>query len=107
MYSSTLPPPPPLSTLSLHDALPISQRLTIDGDRGLGDVPPRECARTGQSTGPERGAERFLTRQSIHSVTQSVNVGGRSEEHTSELQSIRPLVCRRLLEKEHTRRCTR
>src|ERR1039458_2652021 len=27
-------------------------------------------------------------------------VGGRSEEHTSELQSLRPLVCRLLLEKK-------
>src|ERR1039458_10493158 len=30
-------------------------------------------------------------------------VGARSEEHTSELQSLRHLVCRLLLEKKHTR----
>src|ERR1039458_10901246 len=29
-------------------------------------------------------------------------LGGRSEEHTSELQSLRHLVCRLLLEKKHT-----
>src|SRR5258705_5707437 len=32
--------------------------------------------------------------------------GGRSEEHTSELQSLRHLVCRLLLEKKKTRRHT-
>src|SRR5205814_8586597 len=30
---------------------------------------------------------------------------GRSEEHTSELQSLRQLVCRLLLEKKKARRC--
>src|SRR5436853_5329514 len=31
----------------------------------------------------------------------------RSEEHTSELQSLRHLVCRLLLEKKKIRKCTR
>src|SRR5579883_3647526 len=55
-------------TLSLHDALPISQRLPLPAD----EVPPR---------------------------TRRVR-GGRSEEHTSELQSRENLVCRLLLEKK-------
>ncbi len=48
-----------------------SQRLPVDGNRGFGDVSPGKCARAGQTTGPERGAERFLTRQSIHSLAQT------------------------------------
>src|SRR5690349_23624095 len=60
-------------TLSLHDALPISS--------------PR-CAR---STG--RNATSGFARRASSSTS-------RSEEHTSELQSRRDLVCRLLLEKK-------
>src|SRR5262245_62797337 len=35
---------------------------------------------------------------------EQVSKGGRSEEHTSELQSLRHLVCRLLLEKKKTKR---
>src|SRR5471030_3512940 len=58
-------------TLSLHDALPISDRKSLS----------RRCARPVAPIAYESGA-------------------GRSEEHTSELQSLRPLVCRLLLEKK-------
>src|SRR5438874_11766459 len=57
-------------TLSLHDALPISVSLPR---------PTRAPSRMGRSTRPG---------------------GSRSEEHTSELQSRRDLVCRLLLEKK-------
>src|SRR6266403_1694660 len=62
-------------TLSLHDALPILQQRAAH---------PLRLAR-GQplSVGRRRGA-----------------VAARSEEHTSELQSRRDLVCRLLLEKK-------
>src|SRR5215469_18631946 len=62
-------------TLSLHDALPISARDTASR---LGFAPE---ANTSTSVGA-------LSR--------------RSEEHTSELQSRRDLVCRLLLEKKNT-----
>src|SRR5436853_6644452 len=65
-------------TLSLHDALPIFK----DGAwREVGDriMPGKE---------PVRFFEMNLKRV------------GRSEEHTSELQSLRHLVCRLLLEKK-------
>src|SRR5437763_8213703 len=66
------PPPPEIYTLSLHDALPIS-------DAG-GLI----------SYGHHRAdAYRHLCRQN-----------SRSEEHTSELQSPMYLVCRLLLEKK-------
>src|SRR5471030_717153 len=59
-------------TLSLHDALPISYRPTATSWTTSG------CAR-------RRNGRR----------------SGRSEEHTSELQSLRHLVCRLLLEKKN------
>src|SRR5438034_7794099 len=65
-------------TLSLHDALPIS-----DPEQGQGD-PPRGLPRAGPGIAclpPRRAAVR-------------------SEEHTSELQSHSDLVCRLLLEKK-------
>src|SRR6266496_6795468 len=60
-------------TLSLHDALPIAAHTSR---LGSGD-PPRAASR-------------------IARIPQV----GRSEEHTSELQSRRDLVCRLLLEKK-------
>src|SRR2546429_3554477 len=71
---------PPRSTLfPLHDALPIS----LDGAAGQA-----EASRQGQ-----RRAARLKL----------VHVLGRSEEHTSELQSRLHLVCRLLLEKKKRR----
>src|SRR5256885_9685903 len=63
-------PTPEIYTLSLHDALPISRRRPAGGWARL---PWGSCA----------GCRR-----------------GRSEEHTSELQSPCNLVCRLLLEKK-------
>src|SRR2546425_6362532 len=65
-------------TLSLHDALPISGR--------------RCCGRESFRDRPARvGTERRLARK-----REKI----RSEEHTSELQSLAYLVCRLLLEKK-------
>src|SRR2546425_1723905 len=71
-------------TLSLHDALPISsgERST---DRGLE-------GRRQRHLGAGRPA-RAVRRSSPHAAR-------RSEEHTSELQSLAYLVCRLLLEKK-------
>src|SRR5687768_18072677 len=68
-------------TLSLHDALPISQR-----QQGARQVrrPPAEVVHRQDQRCPQV----------------------RSEEHTSELQSRLHLVCRLLLEKKKTRRST-
>src|SRR5438874_12381133 len=61
-------------TLSLHDALPIWNHAVDNGRARTGiRLEPRRRARCGP---------------------------GRSEEHTSELQSRRDLVCRLLLEKK-------
>src|SRR5437667_9080263 len=66
-------------TLSLHDALPISQ-------------PPFVSSRRTCSISVARSVMRPSNRPSRSSV--------RSEEHTSELQSHHDLVCRLLLEKK-------
>src|SRR5437899_9775167 len=70
-------------TLSLHDALPIST-LRRGGFREQGE-------RERQRQAPERRGVRD------HGVDVQAL---RSEEHTSELQSLRHLVCRLLLEKK-------
>src|SRR5690349_23883418 len=66
-------------TLSLHDALPIYRRLAGEDDIGIARA---ELTRTIRRTGMQD-----------HRMA-------RSEEHTSEFQSRRDLVCRLLLEKK-------
>src|SRR5690349_23686125 len=92
-----------LYTLSLHDALPICRRR---GGRarpgGAGGRPAPRCARRPRRRlrlpSPRRPGEPALP------STRPTTSGG-SEEHTSELQSRRDLVCRLLLEKkkQHTK----
>src|SRR5438046_3837082 len=74
--------PTEIYTLSLHDALPISLVKADTGDESV-DV----------------RAELEAQLDSV-GVTAACRVGGRSEEHTSELQSLTNLVCRLLLEKK-------
>src|SRR3712207_6903475 len=80
--------------LSLPDALPISRpeglRLPLpEGWRMVRPVPrPRRQTGPVWTTGPTAG------------VGLLVRAEGRSEEHTSELQSRQYLVCRLLLEKK-------
>src|SRR3712207_7089186 len=79
-------------TLSLHDALPIYRRRRRHPDRGEPHRPDR--AVLGHhlgGTGGDAGRR--------HPSGAAV---GRSEEHTSELQSRQYLVCRLLLEKKKT-----
>src|SRR3712207_7476816 len=77
-------------TLSLHDALPISSRLATRSSRSSHSRHLRaRLARTSSRvTGFRAGGPARLPRP------------GRSEEHTSELQSRQYLVCRLLLEKK-------
>src|SRR5207302_8325609 len=87
------------SSLSLHDALPISPHpglvLRVRGGGGehdpAGDVPPLRGVRP--DAGP--GCPGHLGPASGRTPR-----SGRSEEHTSELQSRENLVCRLLLEKK-------
>src|SRR2546425_6053974 len=54
-----------------------------------------------QGTGPER-RRRFTRYAPVGSRSPDASLAERSEEHTSELQSLAYLVCRLLLEKKKT-----
>src|SRR5204863_9006900 len=101
------PPSPALYPLSLHDALPISdleawaehRALEAGGRVGVADETIREHER--------RAVDRSRLRNAIAELAGAPQIlhGGlgrpgqlryRSEEHTSELQSRRDLVCRLL-----------
>src|SRR5205085_10009971 len=99
------PPTPDIYTLSLHDALPIS---------------PFTCPKSSLSNRVSTTAQQFTTTRfpdeaglnlcsacatrslpaPVGPVIKTVLKCGRSEEHTSELQSQSNLVCRLLLEKK-------
>src|SRR5205814_8552315 len=76
LFFFTPPAPPDIYTLSLHDALPISPCTSLL-------LPSKAVMRNGAKLG-------------FHPFELEL----RSEEHTSELQSLRHLVCRLLLEKK-------
>src|SRR5690349_23343490 len=83
------PPATEIYTLSLHDALPI---FTSEArDRSTITI----AARSG-------GEELRGLVQHLRATAQLTAGLIRSEEHTSELQSRRDLVCRLLLEKKNT-----
>src|SRR5205085_10163046 len=105
--SSNHPPPTASSTLSLHDALPISLIL-IDERADVAQRTAIEVLLGGKVGGP--WAVLGWTWPKVHGpyaasydlVFDGVKTRmkcGRSEEHTSELQSQSNLVCRLLLEK--------
>src|SRR5258705_9807176 len=68
-------------TLSLHDALPIS-KANVE-ERWIGGTTAPWC-------------------RSVAIPARTARGNSRSEEHTSELQSLRHLVCRLLLEKKNS-----
>src|SRR3712207_7942125 len=78
-------------TLSLHDALPISLEK---GDKKVVGV--------NTLTGSVDAHDKLEILRVSHQVEidQKAELAGRSEEHTSELQSRQYLVCRLLLEKK-------
>src|SRR5688500_19713118 len=83
--------PPSIYPLSLHDALPICTTITEQG---------------AEEKQPRTDEEWSEVRRHALILTESANlllIEGRSEEHTSELQSPCNLVCRLLLEKKKKR----
>src|SRR5438093_1658511 len=90
-FSFKAPAPTAISTLSLHDALPIC-------------LPPHPVAQPRVFMEPQDGSLQVPRpapgeREPRLPVVDQVQ---RSEEHTSELQSLTNLVCRLLLEKKKT-----
>src|SRR5690606_41651294 len=105
--SATDSPPPSLYPLSLHDALPISS-VTTGGRPGLrlrqkwrrrNSQPGRGSGETASLAGKRitKGRSPFSPGKSMTCSAAGFRYG-RSEEHTSELQSRENLVCRLLLE---------
>src|SRR5205814_8484329 len=106
-FFSTASRPIGIYSLSLHDALPILGQVGIDA-RALQrffQFPGRaaDFAARAHDTAAQQSYERIVRREFASGIG-AILVGlgqefGRSEEHTSELQSLRHLVCRLLLEK--------
>src|SRR5438046_6280379 len=90
VFFFSLPPTADIYTLSLHDALPICRNC-------------RALSQSRSSSWPQslRPLAAGLRRTSSHRDCHSSACDRRSEEHTSELQSLTNLVCRLLLEKKN------
>src|SRR5206468_7432121 len=101
LFFSPHPAPTDISTLSLHDALPISRELRDEAVDLVGGVVVDEADahRVFRVRQLLPQAERVPAVVRPHAVPARRH-GRRSEEHTSELQSRSDLVCRLLLEKK-------
>src|SRR5205823_12494072 len=105
--SYTPTPHPPIYPLSLHDALPISPQPNFTLSASPSSVTVTRGS-SGNSTITITPANGFNSSVSLAAsglpsgVTASFSPtpATRSEEHTSELQSLAYLVCRLLLEKK-------
>src|SRR5205823_13864047 len=107
LCSFTHPPPSHTYTLSLHDALPIFEppEQHVAGV----EVPAVLNGRVGKRLGAPLGVERCTHRVVVAldlAALDPVDDPMRSEEHTSELQSLAYLVCRLLLEKKNSKQVT-
>src|SRR5205823_13939359 len=102
LFSSNDTPTTDIYTLSLHDALPISQSKN-PAHRASRAISPRSLSpqhqhRASPSAPPSHASHRSQPADSAPHDTRATQA--RSEEHTSELQSLAYLVCRLLLEKK-------
>src|SRR5205823_13689318 len=100
---SNTPPTTALYPLSLHDALPILSVLARHADVGEHDVGRRAVEALNGLIAIADGDDLDVLvskRQLDDALNRHAVVGKRSEEHTSELQSLAYLVCRLLLEKK-------
>src|SRR5204862_3552228 len=99
------PATPVLSPLSLHDALPIFDSCPrFMSEYGFQAMPGLATIREFAGEGPLapdspvlKAHQKFLAGEGNARLQSYID---RSEEHTSELQSRRDLVCRLLLEKK-------
>src|SRR5690606_41250772 len=100
-------PPVQCSALSLHGALPISLARNVRAGRPMGIAGLPEIAKgaafstvAGMLIYPQVCAQEYAEPRNSRRLT---GTDGRSEEHTSELQSRDNLVCRLPLEKKRLR----
>src|SRR3712207_7611319 len=88
-------------TLSLHDALPISE--IYDYLRLLwARIGRPHCPTCGNAIAAQSAEQIVDQVMALEDGTRFMVLAPRSEEHTSELQSRQYLVCRLLLEKKKT-----
>src|SRR5688500_19096711 len=91
-------------TLSLHDALPIAMaglHAALDIQVCALGKRAQEFFAHGLAVAFLQAQTQFIPRQGGFG-RQAEDLGGRSEEHTSELQSPCNIVCRLLLEEKNT-----
>src|SRR5205823_12469800 len=99
-FPCTAPASTPVSTLSLHDALPILSRHMY------GDASDTFIDNEGNGLMDDLNGDHRVDARDAEVIQAAVdrverkNPSLRSEEHTSELQSLAYLVCRLLLEKK-------
>src|SRR5690606_41435058 len=99
-------PPPPVSALSLHDALPIfvdlaAAHLELDRELLIDLLSEEDVAARLRQLLPRLEHERQVVEVRASLREELDQSQDRSEEHTSELQSRENLVCRLLLEKKN------
>src|SRR5262245_64537088 len=87
--------PPPRSTLFPYTTLFRSETPRPAGQAAIRPAPPKPLAAVRGRTASRRSRLRSSMIGILH-----LSFEFRSEEHTSELQSLRHLVCRLLLEKK-------
>src|SRR5205814_9158622 len=93
-------------TLSLHDALPIYRRIIRAMFIGIRPGARTRCSKCSMANSAKwrystsRAKKRAPPPSGLPAKPTCPEFRSRSEEHTSELQSLRQLVCRLLLEKK-------
>src|SRR5436853_5527838 len=96
--------PTEIYTLSLHDALPICDKTRVEIDQHIKNFRAQTAEIPLLIGGKEIRTGNFINAIEPHAHSRVLakvhQAGERSEEHTSELQSLRHLVCRLLLEKK-------
>src|SRR5437899_3376268 len=96
-------PPPPISTLFPYTTLFRSEAVAAAGV----DAAEQRVHEAVDDLPPEAGADDVGDRAVIRARRSRKEPVERSEEHTSELQSLRHLVCRLLLEKKKKKNMTK
>src|SRR5262245_63184153 len=92
--------PPPTSTLFPYTTL-FRSTFAAAQTTGIGNyINPMRAANAANHDTGEKILLRDVTLPRNQTALKDLNDGLRSEEHTSELQSLRHLVCRLLLEKK-------
>src|SRR5205814_8264583 len=106
LFFYNAPSPTAISALSLHDALPIFLGFEQSWAHLVAAVLAAYAAELlfeSVSAWSHRRPPRFVGHGLRGAVDFLLSPRRRSEEHTSELQSLRHLVCRLLLEKKKNR----